>query len=49
LLPVAFAAMHLGYGGGFLAGLVRFARRWGERSEAPPSRPGLHAVATRAV
>jgi succinoglycan biosynthesis protein ExoA len=49
LLPVAFAAMHLGYGGGFLAGLVRFARRWGERSEAPPPRPGLHAVATRAV
>jgi len=49
LLPVAFAAMHLGYGGGFLAGLVRFARRWGERSEAPPPRPALHAVATRAV
>ena len=38
--------MHLGYGGGFLAGLVRFARRWGERSEAPPPRRGLHAVAT---
>jgi glycosyltransferase involved in cell wall biosynthesis len=33
LLPLAFGAMHLGYGGGFLAGLVRFAHRWGDRSE----------------
>jgi hypothetical protein len=32
LLPVAFAAMHFGYGGGFLTGLVRFASRWGDRS-----------------
>lgn len=28
LLPVAFAAMHLSYGFGFLAGLARFWNRW---------------------
>ncbi len=31
VLPAAFAAVHLGYGSGFLAGLVRFRRRWGDR------------------
>jgi glycosyltransferase involved in cell wall biosynthesis len=31
VLPIAFAAVHLGYGTGFLAGLVRFRRRWGDR------------------
>ena len=31
VLPAAFAAVHLGYGTGFLAGLVRFRRRWGDR------------------
>ncbi len=31
VLPVVFAAVHLGYGSGFLAGLVRFRRRWGDR------------------
>lgn len=30
-LPVVFAVLHLSYGAGFLAGLVRFAGRWGER------------------
>ena len=28
VLPAAFAALHVGYGTGFLAGLVRFAGRW---------------------
>ena len=28
LLPVIFAALHLGYGSGFLRGLLRFASRW---------------------
>jgi succinoglycan biosynthesis protein ExoA len=28
LLPVAFATLHLSYGVGFLAGLIRFRRRW---------------------
>ena len=32
VLPVAFGAVHLGYGGGFLAGLIRFRRRWGDRT-----------------
>ena len=31
LLPVVFAAIHLSYGLGFLAGLVRFANRWRSR------------------
>lgn len=29
VLPVVFGALHVGYGAGFLAGLARFARRWG--------------------
>ncbi len=29
LLPAIFAALHLGYGSGFLWGLLRFAGRWG--------------------
>jgi len=29
-LPVAFSCMHMAYGLGFLAGLVRFAVRWGD-------------------
>ena len=28
LMPVIFAALHLGYGSGFMVGLVRFALRW---------------------
>ena len=31
LLPVVFATLHLSYGLGFLAGLVRFAHRWRDR------------------
>jgi glycosyltransferase involved in cell wall biosynthesis len=31
VLPAVFAAVHLGYGSGFLAGLVRFRRRWRDR------------------
>jgi succinoglycan biosynthesis protein ExoA len=29
VLPVVFAILHLSYGLGFLAGLIRFASRWG--------------------
>jgi succinoglycan biosynthesis protein ExoA len=32
VLPLVFAILHLSYGLGFLTGLVRFARRWGDRS-----------------
>jgi len=46
LLPAAFAAMHLGYGGGFLAGLLRFAHRWGDRGA--PYRPRLRSVGASA-
>ena len=31
VLPAAFTAVHLGYGLGFLAGLVKFRRRWQDR------------------
>jgi hypothetical protein len=31
VLPAAFAAVHVGYGTGFLAGLLRFRARWGDR------------------
>jgi succinoglycan biosynthesis protein ExoA len=37
LLPVAFAALHVGYGLGFLAGLARFATRWGDRIGRVPA------------
>ncbi len=30
-LPVVFGTLHLSYGAGFLAGLLRYAGRWGER------------------
>ena len=33
-LPLAIALMHLGYGTGFLCGLVRFAGRWSDRKGA---------------
>ena len=40
-LPAAFPAMHLGYGFGFLHGLMRFAGRWGDRrGRVPPLPPG---------
>jgi glycosyltransferase involved in cell wall biosynthesis len=32
LLPFVFATLHLSYGIGFLWGLVRFARRWGDKT-----------------
>lgn len=30
LIPVAFAVVHFAYGAGFLVGLIRFWKRWGE-------------------
>jgi len=33
LLPVAFAALHLAYGSGFLYGLIRFWNRWKDREK----------------
>lgn len=36
LLARAFATLHLAYGGGFLAGLVRFASRWRLSDEPAP-------------
>jgi glycosyltransferase involved in cell wall biosynthesis len=37
LLPVAFAIIHLGYGIGFLAGLFKFANRWGDKKGKVPN------------
>ena len=39
-LPLAFALLHLGYGVGFLVGLVRFATRWGDGQGKTPPLPG---------
>ncbi len=36
ILPAVFPCLHLGYGSGFLAGLVRFAGRW-RSPNVPPS------------
>ncbi|MCP3958339.1 MAG: glycosyltransferase family 2 protein [bacterium] len=45
LLILAFAAMHVGYGVGFLAGLARFAHRWGDRQGRVPPLPPFAADA----
>lgn len=36
LLPVIFAIIHLSYGLGFLAGLIKFAHRWGDKHGQTP-------------
>lgn len=36
LLPMAFGSLHIAYGAGFLAGLVKWWRRWGDHSTAAP-------------
>jgi succinoglycan biosynthesis protein ExoA len=45
LLPLVFAALHLSYGLGFLAGLVRFWNRWRDRRGQVPAnfaqQPGI--------
>jgi glycosyltransferase involved in cell wall biosynthesis len=41
LLPLAFAIMHLSYGLGFLAGLVKFCNRWGDRQTSVPTLRGV--------
>jgi hypothetical protein len=42
LLSLAFATLHVSYGLGFLAGLVKFRDRWGGRSQAQQSPSQLH-------
>jgi hypothetical protein len=37
LLPIVFAILHLSYGLGFLAGLVRFWNRWGDKQGKVPT------------
>jgi succinoglycan biosynthesis protein ExoA len=42
LLPVAFAVLHIGYGLGFLFGVVRFWSRWGDRVGRTPGWARTH-------
>jgi succinoglycan biosynthesis protein ExoA len=37
LLPLVYAILHLGYGFGFLAGLLKFANRWGDKQGKTPA------------
>lgn len=37
LLPLAYAIIHIGYGAGFLCGLVKFWNRWGDKKGQTPS------------
>jgi hypothetical protein len=37
LLPIIFAILHLSYGLGFLAGLVKFANRWRDKQGKVPT------------
>jgi cellulose synthase/poly-beta-1,6-N-acetylglucosamine synthase-like glycosyltransferase len=39
LLPLVFLILHVSYGLGFLIGLVKFAKRWGDRSGKIPDWP----------
>lgn len=39
-LPAAFAILHVGYGAGFLRGLLQFRERWGDTSSSAPRIPG---------
>lgn len=49
-LPLVFAALHLGYGFGFLQGLLHFWNRWGDKTgqipawEKPASNPDLQRL-----
>lgn len=36
-LPIIYAILHLSYGSGFLAGLVKFANRWGDKAGKVPN------------
>ena len=40
LLPLVYAILHISYGLGFLAGLVRFAGRWRDKSRKPSEPQG---------
>ena len=40
LLPIAFTIIHVSYGSGFLAGLIKFANRWNDKTgKVPTLRP----------
>ncbi len=43
LLPLVFAILHFSYGIGFLIGLVKFARRWGDKQGKIPHLDGMSA------
>jgi succinoglycan biosynthesis protein ExoA len=45
-LPIIYAILHIGYGLGFLIGLVRFAKRWGNHRGAAPTWAGAWKWAT---
>ncbi len=40
LLPLVYGILHLGYGFGFLSGLIRFAGSWNDRRGCVPQLPG---------
>jgi len=42
LLPLVFAVIHLGYGSGFLWGLVKFSHRWGDKVGKVPKDRSLN-------
>ena len=42
-LPFVFAILHISYGLGFLVGLVKFARRWGDKRGKTPTLAGRDA------
>lgn len=43
LLPLVFAILHVSYGLGFLAGLLKFAKRWGDKQGQTPILSGENA------
>jgi hypothetical protein len=41
LLPISFAILHLGYGSGFLIGLLKFWNRWGAAEGQLQQQPAI--------
>ena len=48
-LPLVFAILHLSYGCGFLVGLLKFLKRWGDKIGAEPQFTILADPASRSA
>ena len=49
ILPIVYAILHLGYGAGFLFGLVKFAPYWGKETPRYPLKKQAEKIASLAI